>query len=162
MEWNADIIEICLARERIDDVFVQMQPLLSAHFEEVKDQFDVPMKIDLDQYRRIEHLGMLKIFTARCLGELVGYNVFITGNHPHCAEMKVANLNLLYIKKSHRGFGKEFVAWCDEELFRGGIDVIIQAHKPEISFIDALKDLGYVSKEVNLIRRNPQWLNTQH
>ena len=62
-----------------DTLWAELIPLLIAHYHEVAHFRDIPLAPDRAGYQRIWDAGMLRIYTARADGQLIGYMVgFIT------------------------------------------------------------------------------------
>jgi L-amino acid N-acyltransferase YncA len=65
-------------------VLPEMMGHWPAHWEEVAaDREHISLDPDLDRYAQMERSGTLHLITARMLGELVGYSVWIVGPHLH-------------------------------------------------------------------------------
>lgn len=113
--------------ETIDDVRVEIVPLLNAHYAEIATNKSIkPLAIDWDRYYSLEELGLLRILTARedmvmhktvdgepvknedgtnftRPGYLVGYFVSFIAPNLHYSETRQALNDIFYIAPDKRG-----------------------------------------------------------
>lgn len=129
----------------------EMLPILERHYLEIAAFQDIPLKPDFVQYLEIERLGRLRCFTARDMGELVGYAVFFVAHNPHYSTSLQATQDVIYLEKSRRGlgFGKGFINWCDSQLRDEGVQAVYHHVKEKHNFGGMLESLDY--KLVDLI-----------
>jgi hypothetical protein len=131
------------ALERIKDVIDELEPLIQAHYKEIAKYQDIPLKPDWKSYESLDELGLLRIFTLREEGELIGYAVFMVRPHLHYMTCLTAFQDILFIKSDKRGKGLKFILWCDNQLKGMGINLIVQHVKSEHNFGPALERIGY-------------------
>jgi len=127
-------------------LFDELFPLLLCHFREVAHYQDIELSPDWALYERMEELDGLRIYTARDKdGSLTGYAAFFVRTNPHYKSSKQANQDVIFIHPEKRGFGAEFIPWCDEMLRAEGVQVVYQhvKTKPELDFSPLLERLGY-------------------
>lgn len=139
--------------ERVGEVMEEMRELNLLHWKEIATHKHIKkLNPDYDRYFGLEKLDMLRIFTARYEGRLVGYFISLLAPHMHYKELNVALNDILYILPIHRG---GTVAY---RLFKGAIlDLknntdthIVTVHmKIEHPFRPLLKKLGFVQTEEN-------------
>jgi hypothetical protein len=68
--------------------FADCQTLWVEHYDEIAgDKERMPMRPDVALYEQLERSGQLQIVTARELGTMVGYMLFIVRSHPHYADV---------------------------------------------------------------------------
>ena len=119
-------------------------PLSRDHFEEVDPFPDRTVDVDLTVYENAHKQGMLRIFTARDLGTLVGYAIFIVAKDYHYKDSIRATQDMLYLAPKYRnGFiGVEFIRWCDEQLRAENVATVYQysAKNPDIGPVFAHLD----------------------
>ena len=105
--------------------------------------FDRPLDPDFDSYLALEQAGFLKSYTLRDDGELVGYVLYHVYNHLHHREVKVAQMDLIYVKPSHRLSGLKLLRYTEEALTKEGVSFILTG-APEISRLGGvLEKKGY-------------------
>jgi len=136
------------AREKVEQVRAEIEPLLRAHYAEI-GQRDLTYCPDWPAYRRAEEEGRLFILTARLSGELVGYNVMLLSSHLHYAEAKCAQNDVIYVKPTHRRgrIGLGLIRHFESAMRSCGFDKIFYHAKPCNDFSDLLSRLGYEAVE---------------
>ena len=132
-------------REIADDALVaEMLPLFQKHWEEIAHYKDIPLEPDFKKYLVLEGLGDLRVYTARDeSGRLVGYAIYVIFIDAHYQSLLGAKQDVLYILPANRGFGMDFIVWCDNQLKDQGIKVVFQHVKVAHDFGPMLKFLGY-------------------
>ena len=79
------------------------RPLLEKHWEEIALNKDtIKLNPDWDAYADLEDAGILKIFTARSDGNLIGYFVVFVRSHIHYKDNLFAYNDILYLDKDYR------------------------------------------------------------
>lgn len=129
--------------------------LFEKHYQEIARYKDIPLDPDLDVYEGAEAGGMLRCFTMRDCGELVGYALYFVKAHPHYKGSKVATQDVLYVHPAYRkGFaGIRLIRMADERLAAEGVQVVTQHVKTYADFGRVLERLGYEAVETIYMRR---------
>lgn len=148
-------------REKLMECQAEIQPILRhEHWEEVGHFKDIPIDMDWERYYKIEALGLLRCFVIRTpINEefkesmIIGYAFYIVGKHMHYKNTLVAAQDILYVRKPHRGIGKEFLKWCDEQLKAEGVVTVTQHIKPWFDWGHMAEKLGYEKAETIWARR---------
>lgn len=144
-------------REKAQDVFQEMIPLLHKHWNEIEHYKDMPLDPDFETYFRMEDADILRVFTARreTDGKLVGYAVFFVKVNLHYKNSLQALQDVLYIDPSARGmFGVKFITWTETQLKRENIQVVYQHIKIRTSrTVDMFKRMGYTPIDLILGKR---------
>jgi GNAT superfamily N-acetyltransferase len=120
--------------------------LLELHWEEIALNKDaIKLNPDWDTYFELEDKGILKIFTAREEGKLVGYFVVICRHHLHYKDHLFAFNDVLYLQKEYRkGFtGAKLMKFAEKCLKEDGISVLVVNTKRHKPFDILLSWLGY-------------------
>jgi GNAT superfamily N-acetyltransferase len=119
------------ARETCDTVVDEIEALMEAHYAEVNHHPDIPPGCDYDKYRKAESLGILRIFTVRVGGALVGYSIFMVGFSLHYKTSFQARQDTLFIHPDYRRglTGYRFLHYVDDYLRADGVQVAYQHHK---------------------------------
>jgi len=144
------VLKINYTQEFLSDVKDEVVFLIQDHFNEVypvREVFELDM--DWDLYGQLENLGLLKIFTARDDGRLVGYLWVILSPNLHSRGSMLACDDGLYVAKSYRGqaVAKDLVRFTERCLKEDGIKVfhiVGTTEKPIDSFV---KRMGYTEIE---------------
>jgi GNAT superfamily N-acetyltransferase len=141
-------------RERAQAIFEEIAPLLKKHWEEIAHYKDIPLEPDFDLYKRIEDTGGLRAFTARDeAGAVVGYAVFFLKTNPHYKSSLQAVQDVIFIDKERRGFGRHFIAWCDEQLKADGAEAVYHHVKSAHNWGSVLEKMGYQLVDLIYARR---------
>ncbi len=142
------------------ELFAEMKPLFSEHWEEVAHYKDIPEEMDLNLYLKLEIENKLRVFTARTedTNELVGYCFFFVVTNPHYKSSLQAKQDIVFIRKKNRGFGLQFISWCDEQLRYDRVQAVYHHVKAAHNFGPMLERLGYELVDFIYARR----LNYDH
>ena len=95
-------IDIRLAT--VDEMLAKASILFEEHYEEIaRNKQIMKLKPDEKAYRNLEEANQIFILSAWQDDVLIGYSVNFVLNHPHYADLVLAQNDLLYIKKEMRG-----------------------------------------------------------
>ena len=118
---------IVYARELSATVRDDILPLVKRHWEEVAPglgEADPPV----DLYVRLTDMGVLRIFTARDNGALVGYALFWVKRDLHQRKLTSAILDALWVEPKYRRtrdlVAPSLLALVEEVLRKEGVDRI--------------------------------------
>lgn len=120
--------------------------LFDLHWREVGHYKDIPLDIDFDMYNKLEDCGVLRIYSARDdEGKSIGYSFYVLKHNAHYKSSFQALQDIIFIHPEKRGFGKEFINWCDDELRKEGVQVVYHhvKAKKELNFGPLLEKLNY-------------------
>lgn len=141
-------------KENASQVFDEAMPLLRAHYNEVAHFPDLEFDPDKDHYIALDNAGLTRFFTARnSEGALIGYANFIVKFHAHHKSSKQAFQDVIYIKPEERGFGAEFISWCDDQLQLEGCAIVYHFVKKDFNWGSALERIGYKCVELLYARK---------
>jgi hypothetical protein len=134
------------AREDSTTVIEEIKPLLTEHYLEIAHYKDIELQVDYEGYLRLEKAGILRIFTTRLDGLLVGYAIFKVAYSTRYGKSLQAGQDVLYLAPDYRRgrWGIRFINWCDLQLKMEGVQVIYQHQKlahPALGVV--LQRLGY-------------------
>lgn len=120
-----------LARETIAQSYEEAIPLLKKHYAEIAQHQDIALDVDIDMYRRVEDADMLRIYTARKDGKIVGYATFLISKNAHYRGSLQAKQDVFYVDPSHRGIfiGPKLIAYADAMLTVDGVQVVYHHQK---------------------------------
>lgn len=133
------------SRETAADVIGEIGHLLELHYEEVTHHRDIPVGCDYEKYQRIESAGILRIYTVRVAGELVGYSIFTVATSMHYKSSLQARQDTLFLSAQYRKglTGYKFVKWVDEQLKAEGVQYIYQHGKFVKCIQSIFERMGY-------------------
>jgi len=146
--------------EYSDALASEALPLLREHHNEVTAFPDIRLEPDYEQYKLFGASGMLRCYTARDNGALVGYNFFFVRSAPHYKGSIQAVQDILFLTPTTRkGFtGARFLKWCDDQLKAEGVQVVYQNVTLQgKDFGLVLERMGYKPLEILYAKRLDQW-----
>ena len=121
------------AVETYDDVIDEIKPLLDLHYEEIAYwKGDIPLDPDFKVYKALSDAGVLKIYTARMGGDLIGYGIYVLRSvHPHYQTTSWLISDILFVEPRHRnwGVGSGLVGFIEQEARAIGVDVLMTGTK---------------------------------
>jgi len=133
------------------DIF---QLLEMHHAESHQQTYGTELATDWDQYRQMESCGLLRIFTVRDDGDLVGYDIFIVGPHRHAMGSCVAISDAVYVKPEYRGFTAVLLMKkSDKALIDSGVNCIVRNSQTNTKVQSLLQKMGYTPSELMMIRK---------
>lgn len=149
--------EITYQREKLSDLWAELQPLLAAHWREIAHYPDIPLDPDKDRYLQIEQAGIVRAFTARTASwRLVGYSVFFVVPSLHYRQSLQANQDVIYVEPAMRSgrVGLGLIQFGDACLRNEGVQLVHQHQKnahPALGRL--LAHLGYEAVETGWMKR---------
>lgn len=126
-------------------------PLFEKHNKEI-DLFGRELELDIDRYIQLNELGYYKFFTAREDGELIGYQAFFIATHAHHKTSVQATQDVLYYKEEKRGKGLPFMAYCELELKKQGIEFVLIGVPASNNWSPILKRKGFKELETIYVK----------
>ncbi len=143
-------------RERAHDLWEEIDPLIKAHYKEIASNQDIPLVPDKKKYEEAEENDILRCYTARIDGRLVGYAVFLVNYNMHYSTSKQALQDILFILKSERKgrLGLGLIKYTEAELESEGVELILHHVKighPQLQRL--LEKLGYSPVDMVLSKR---------
>lgn len=124
----------------------EIKPLLFEHWEEIAVNKDkIKLDPDYDSYLYLAKTGLLKVYTVRDNGKLVGYYSTLVTPHLHYRNNTYAINDLIFLIPEFRGklVGLKLIKFAEQELKKLGVSVIMLHTKTEHSFSTIAERLGY-------------------
>ena len=137
-------------RERIQDCFEDIKPLVFEHWEYVTDH-EWPVDIDWPTFFRLEDTGILRVMTARDGDKLVGYALFVLAPALHYRNKLLAHDDAFYLAPAYRKGGNGFQLFRAAEamLREAGVDRIVCHEKLKVPLEAFFIRLGFHAAERN-------------
>lgn len=140
LQYNEELFSDC-----IDDAL----PLLLKHWNEVALHKDSrPLDPDYTSYYNAEECGLLRIYTARDNGALVGYAAFFVMNNLHYQTWLCATNDIYFIDRTHRKYALQFFRKCESWLKDLGVKSVYYPDKLHLPKGKLFERLGYKAMEV--------------
>ncbi len=156
MEADTELPTLVFSTERITDALLaEVKPLAQAHLDEVGCFPGLPFNPDYDFYKLADKHGIIQVYTARLNDKLVGYSTFLVHKHPHYGASIQAMHDLLFLDPAYRSGsnGYNFLKFCDGELARLGVEVILFGVSARLDLSPLLRRLGYELVQQSFARR---------
>jgi len=135
------------SQETFVQVFADAQELLEKHWDELAvNKAERPLDIDVDRYRQLDVLGLLKVFTLRDENnKLAGYATFMVMPNLHYKTWVCATCDVYYVDPACRknGWGKFFFEFIKEQLKLYRVNSIYVHDKLSHSHSHLFKALGF-------------------
>lgn len=132
---------ITFARETYAQMIEDVKPMLAEHWRELAlYQDDIPLDPDYEFYERAEAIGLIRAYTARKVGALIGYAVYLVRFHPHYRGHRWASADIVWMHPDYRRFGagNALFDFIESDLTAEGPCVIHTTTKvahPELSML---------------------------
>ena len=139
-------MSITYQQEFLDTVEKDIKPLLQDHWEEIAlNKSAIKLNPDWEAYHSLEDSGILKVFTVRSDGELIGYFVVLIRNHIHYKDHVFAANDVLFLKQEYRKglTGAKLMRFAEKCLKEDGVSVLVVNTKRHKPFDGLLEWLGY-------------------
>jgi GNAT superfamily N-acetyltransferase len=137
---------VVVAVEDLSKVRHEAGDLLVEHWRELAT-YDFPLEPDWDFYEKAAAIGLIRLYTARLEGQLVGYAAFIIRKNPHYSTTDpwaVNDLVWLHPKLRGWGIGRQMAEFWEKDLRAYGISVIrVDAKAAHQRLVHMLARLGY-------------------
>ena len=135
----------------VDEMLAEAQTLFDEHYEEIaRNKQVMVLKPDEETYRKAEEMGTIFILSARQNDVLIGYSVNFVSNHLHYADLKLAQNDLLFISKEHRGgrVGLRLIKDTENHARSLGCKLMLWHCKPNTPLNEILPRLKYGVQDV--------------
>ena len=136
------------------ELLEEVKPLLEKHWEEIAHYKDIPLDPDYELYLKMQSMGMIRAYSMRDGdAKLVGYAVYVVRPNLHYKKCLTATEDIIFVDPNKRGYGMFLIKWCDEELKKIGVDMVLHHVKLAYDFSKALERIGYEKQDIILTRR---------
>ena len=132
--------------ETLAQVKDDMQPLLKEHWQLVAMYQDkIKLNPDWKEYARLEASGILKIFTARDDGRLVGYFAVLISKSLHYSDHYFAINDVIFVKQDSRAnaTGYKLLKYAEDYCKSCGISTLAVNTKVALPFDKLMTSNGY-------------------
>jgi len=137
---------ITIKHECMANVKKDIAPLLEKHWELVAlNQGKIKLNPNWEEYAKLDELGILKIFTARNEGELVGYFVLTISKSIHYQDHLFAVNDVIFVLPDSRAgaTGAKLIQYAEKYCKDAGVSTLTLNTKVHIPFDSLLIKLGF-------------------
>jgi len=142
---------ITVQLESMTNVKKDIKPLLNEHWELVAlNQGKIKLNPDYEEYARLDAAGVLKCFTARNNGALVGYFILLISKSIHYSDHLFAVNDVIFVKPDSRAgaTGYKLIKYAEDYCEKMGVSVLTLNTKVHLPFDKLMVHMGF-----NLIER---------
>ena len=132
--------------EAMTNVKKDIEPLLEEHWELVAlNQGKIKLNPDYEEYARLDAAGVLKCFTARKDGALVGYFILMVSKSIHYSDHLFAVNDVIFVKPDSRAgaTGYKLIKYAEEYCKEIGVSVLTLNTKVHIPFDKLMVHMGF-------------------
>ena len=129
--------------EPLSNCYAEAIPLFKKHWQEIAYLNNLKPDPEFSKYESLEKHKILRFYTARKQGSLIGYAIFFVQPHLHFKKSIFAYCDIVFILPKHRGFGYDFIRWCNDNLKREGTEVILYEVNKLHDYGNLLKRQGF-------------------
>jgi DNA-binding Lrp family transcriptional regulator len=121
------------------------EPLLRRHWAEIAHYQDIPYAPRWEVYETLERAGILRIYTARLDGDLIGYAVYALGYNMHYGSSLEATEDVLFLVPEQRKgrVGLKLIKFTDALLKVEGVQLVKRHVKFAHDHGRILQRMGY-------------------
>ncbi len=134
-------------KEQLVDTVMELDALIRDYFARTKAQDGIPpLRMNWKFYTDLAVAGRLVLFTARTDDEaLLGFAMYILGNHPQHAGMPFALCNTLAVDVSHRnqGIGTLLVEAAIAYFETTDVKMLVHGHRTVYDATPLFPKLGF-------------------
>jgi len=137
---------IKIAHESLLNVKAELIPLLDKHWELVAlNQGEIKLNPNWKEYANLDAAGILRIFTARDDGELVGYFVLMVNQSIHYQDHLFANNDVLFVLPNSRAgaTGYKLIKFAEDHCREAGVSLMMINTKVHIPFDSLMVGMGF-------------------
>jgi len=143
-------------RESFEEAYPDAMPLLMLHWKEISSNLDIALDVNVEAYRTSEANNLLRIYTARDNGVMLGYVAVFVHKGLHYQQSLQATQDVFYVDPRHRGkmLGLRLIKFVENQLKEEGVQVLCQHVKikhPALGYL--LERSGYTAVEKIYQRR---------
>jgi len=137
---------IKIQHESLLNVKQDIKPLLEEHWRLVAlNQGKIKLNPDWKEYSRLDTAGILKIFTARDNGKLVGYFVLLINKSIHYQDHFFAVNDVVFVLPDSRAgaTGYKLIKYAEEYCRESGVSLMMINTKVHIPFDKLMLGMGF-------------------
>ena len=138
-----------------DDLVKELCFLTKLSWKEAACAPDSNYDPDWEKYTQLNEMNLLRLFTVRQDGSLVGYITFIVSPTLHSKNTIHALHDSMFILKLNRknGTAKDLISYAEGKLKLDGVHTMVMTVMIHRDFSVTLKNLGFKQSESSFLKR---------
>lgn len=138
---------IVYAIETYPQIISEIAPLLALNHKEIATYQDIPLEPNYEFYARAAAMGLIRIYSARSAGELIGYAVVIVQERHAHYRHPWATSNLIWIHPDFRrsGAGRGLIGFLQSDLVGFVLQIATSVDHPQLAAL--LESEGFAPVE---------------
>ena len=134
-----------------DEFIVLADPLFEEHYEEIaRNKQIMKLKPNYQLYEALNSTGWLFIYVAMRDDVCIGYSMNIMMHHLHYADLRIAQNDILFVKKEFRGgrLGLRLLKVTEDHARSEGCKLMLWHAKENTALAELLPKLKYGVQEI--------------
>ena len=134
-----------------DEFVVLADPLFEEHYEEIaRNKQVMKLKPNYQLYEALNSTGWLFIYVAMRDDVCIGYSMNIMMHHLHYADLRIAQNDILFVKKEFRGgrLGLRLLKVTEDHARSEGCKLMLWHAKENTALAELLPKLKYGVQEI--------------
>ena len=134
-----------------DEFVVLADPLFEEHYEEIaRNKQIMKLKPNYQLYEALNSTGWLFIYVAMRDDVCIGYSMNIMMHHLHYADLRIAQNDILFVKKEFRGgrLGLRLLKATEDHARSEGCKLMLWHAKENTALAELLPKLKYGVQEI--------------
>ena len=134
-----------------DEFVVLADPLFEEHYEEIaRNKQIMKLKPNYQLYEALNSTGWLFIYVAMRDDVCIGYSMNIMMHHLHYADLRIAQNDILFVKKEFRGgrLGLRLLKVTEDHARSEGCKLMLWHAKENTALAELLPKLKYGVQEI--------------
>lgn len=139
-------VSVNIAHECLANVKEEIKPLLKKHWQMVAlNKGTIKLNPNWEEYARLDASGVLRVFTARADGKLVGYCVLVVSTSMHYSDHVFANNDVTFVLPEYRegATGYHLIKYAEEHCRENNVSLLNINTKVHIPFDSLLTRMGF-------------------
>jgi hypothetical protein len=139
---------VAYAIEPFDQIVPDAKPMLLANYAEMATYQDIPLDPNWDFYQKANAIGMVRFYSVRDDGELIGYAVYVVVPRHSQYDHPWATSNLIWIRPDRRRgrVGDGLIDFIERDLTGYVMQTATSVDHPELAHL--LKSRGHDPVEI--------------
>tara|TARA_Y100000004_G_scaffold70425_1_gene79163 strand:+ start:549 stop:1058 length:510 start_codon:yes stop_codon:yes gene_type:complete len=134
-----------------DEFIVLAEPLFEEHYEEIaRNKQIMKLKPNYQLYEALNSTGWLFVYVAMRDDVCIGYSMNIMMHHLHYADLRIAQNDVLFVKKEFRGgrLGLRLLKVTEDHARSEGCKLMLWHAKENTALAELLPKLKYGVQEI--------------